>query len=106
MPGLRARLLHWMGVPTEPTHVEKASRRERWKRQVWMVVSTLASVWFVWIVAAAIVTIANLGTNAALFAILSTFVVGFYIDIKYVFPWGVERFDLVPPWQFRDETDT
>lgn len=101
MKSLRNRLLNRLGVPTEPEHVEKASRRERWKRQAWMTASTLLCLSGAFAVNGVLIRI--VGVNWLMVAIGAvTVVAAFYVDMKYVFPWGFDRFDLVAPWQFRD----
>lgn len=98
---LRDRLLHRIGVPTEPQHVEKASAREKIKRQVWGISSlflcllgalAVNQAW-VWLFGVSWTTIAFGGV---------TVIVAFAVDALYVFPWGVERFGITAPWQFRD----
>jgi len=44
---IRDRILEAIGIQTEPEIVDRASRRERWKRQAWMFTSTLLSFGFV-----------------------------------------------------------
>lgn len=92
------RFLDWRRDLLTPEHVEKASRRERWKRGLWMLVTTIATV--------------SLGASLALvlsqvgapieFVWLPALVLAFVVDAYVVFPWGVDRFNLVVPWQFRD----
>lgn len=92
------RFLAWRRKLLTPEHVEKASRRERWKREAWMLVSTISCLG---LGAGLAVTLANLGAPMVL-VWLPALIVGFLVDIYVVFPWGMERFDLVAPWQFRD----
>ncbi|MCG1002875.1 hypothetical protein LQ368_05400 [Halobacterium noricense] len=98
MSGLLSRFLEWRRNLLTPEHVEKASRRERWKRSLWMLVTTIATV--------------SLGASLALvlsragapieFVWIPSLVLAFVVDAYVVFPWGVDRFNLVVPWQFRD----
>ena len=87
----------------EPDHVDRAPKRERLKRQVWMVVSTVLSIGTALVVN--VITIEVLGISKAVWVVpgLASLLIALYLDLKYLFPWGVERFDLVVPWQFRDE---
>lgn len=109
--GLRDRLLHRIGVSMEPAHVEKASRRERWKRQAWMHLSTVLSFAAVGMAAYALSLVAPawppIGTEGYHGVVVAVVLVvlALAIDILFVFPWGYDRFDLVAPWQFRDEQD-
>lgn len=88
-----------------PTHVERASRREQWKRQAWIVASTVLSFALVLLPLVALIELTPVtipvGIEGVVFAVAAT-IVAFGIDIYLVFPWGFERFDLVAPWQFRD----
>lgn len=101
---IRDRILEAIGLQTEPNLVEKASRRERWKRQAWMIGSSLGSFllvgWAGWQFLA-LVDWHPTGTPAA-FVLLSMLLVAIALS-QWVFAWGVDRFDLVIPWQFREE---
>lgn len=103
---LRDRLLNRLGIQTEPEHVERASRRERWKRQAWMAGSTLLSFAIVFaglqIIDLLVTGFPPVGYTGIAVAIVSIGVM-LAIDILWVFPWGFERFDLVAPWEFREE---
>jgi hypothetical protein len=99
-----SRLREWYRDLTTPEHVEKASRREVWKRQAWMIGSLTICLLGAYAVNNAIVTVFDPEPSWQLIAVLAVpIIAAIYIDMEYVFPWGVERFDLVPPWQFRDE---
>lgn len=80
---------------TDPETVERASRRERIRWNVWMIGSML--------VAAAIligpmVVAEQLGIPRELPAVIIALLL---LDDR-IWRWGVEHFDLVPPWQFRE----
>lgn len=92
------RFLDWRRDLLTPEHVEKASRRERWKRQVWMVVSTISSLGL----AAGLAVALHSAGVPMVWVWLPALVVGFLVDMYVVFPWGIDRFNLVAPWQFRD----
>ncbi len=96
------RFVESVDIKTEPEHVERASRRERWKRQAWMIGSSLGSFlvvgWAVWQLLS-LVDWHPTGTPAA-FVLLSMLLVAIALS-RWVFGWGVNRFDLVIPWQFR-----
>lgn len=103
--GRVGQIREWYRSLKEPKHVEKASRRERWKRSWWQATSTVLS--FLIAVAPAVVATfvfdwfpptGYWGIAAAIGVIGLAFV----IDVKWLFPWGFDRFDLVAPWQFRD----
>lgn len=98
---LRDRLLGRLGVPTEPQHVEKATFREKLKRQVWMIASLLITLTVAWTINQGWFLL--FGASWTTIAIgAGTIIAALVVDAVYVFPWGVERFDLVAPWQFRD----
>lgn len=99
------RFLDWRQDVLTPDHVEKASRRERWKRTAWEVISTLLS--FGTIAGAlGVITSTNPGfpptSIAGGFVAVLAVLAALGLDILVVFPWGLERWDIVPPWQFRD----
>ena len=86
-----------------PNHVEKASRRERVKRQIWLIASTMLSVGAALSINVVIVETVGLGPNGILAIPLFMLVFGaFFVDAYFVFPWGVEYWDLTVPWQFRE----
>jgi len=103
---IRDRLLEALGIQTEPELVERAPRRERWKRQAWMGASTLLSFGIVF---AGLLGLDQLvrafpPTGIARHAVAIIAIGGaLVIDTRWVFPWGVDRWDLVVPWQFREE---
>lgn len=89
-----------------PEHVEKAPRRERLKRQLWMMLSTFVSMGAVAVVVFGALTVldaAQTSSTAGTAIALGAFAIGFALDVYVVFPWGIERFDIVLPWQFREE---
>jgi len=93
---------------TTPQHVEKVSRRERWKRDAWMFGSTIISMALSVIPAVVLGPVlgkSGLGVPGSV-AVVATIALWLYIDIYHVFPWGFERFDLVRPWQFREQEAT
>lgn len=108
---IRDRILQWLGIPTEPQTVERAPRRERWKRALWMHGSlwlagavTIAVGWGVETTTGLVsATRGHIGLTPLLpvFAAIVLFVV---INIV-LWRWGFEQFDLVPPWQFREDWD-
>lgn len=101
---MRDRLLEAVGIQTEPEHVERASRRERWKRQAWMIGSSLGSFLLVGWAGWQLLSFADwypTGTIAA-FVLMSMLLVAIALS-QLVFSWGVDRFDLTIPWQFREE---
>jgi len=81
-----------------PTTVERASRRERWKREGWMIGSSIVSAGLVVLV---YLGIENLGYPGE----FGVFVVAWLLLDQRLFSWGVDRFNLVLPWQFREEVD-
>lgn len=101
----RNRLLERIGVQAEPETVERAQRRDRWKRQTWMIGSSCIAFGAViitsWLASVVFPSFPPTGYAGAAVACL-TVVVALVVDIK-LFSWGFERFDLVAPWQFREE---
>jgi len=102
----RKKLLERIGLQAEPETVERASRKERVRRQLWMLISTLISS----LLALIIISLAGIAlppwlleaTLSASIFLLVFLSLTFWIDLK-VFSWGVHQFDLVAPWQFREE---
>jgi fatty acid desaturase len=102
---MRKKILRRVGIQVEPKHVERASRRERWRRQLWMFASTVIAFGSVlaalsllaWLVPPFPPT-GVIGTVTAVVAMS----IAAALDLQ-LFGWGLERFDLVVPWQFRDE---
>jgi hypothetical protein len=66
-----------------------------------MVVSTLLCLVSVWALNSLIFGVVGVSAPSIALAILNISLT-FYVDLKYIFPWGVDRFDLVAPWQYRD----
>ena len=102
---IRNKILRRVGIQPEAELVERASRRERWRRQAWMFASTLI-VWStviagMWVLAQVTPWFPPTGIIGIATAIGAMIVAG-VLDIK-LFGWGVDQFDLVKPWQFRDE---
>jgi hypothetical protein len=106
---IRDRIFQRLGIQTEPELVDKASRCERVKRDGWMTVSAFIAI-AVAAVPFAVVEILTGGVSWALrgpgvlplFTLLSFLVLGIFVDLK-LWRWGVQRFELVAPWQFREE---
>jgi hypothetical protein len=77
---------------------EPAPRRERIKRDAWMIGSTIIAL----ATAAVTVPLANV-IGAVPWAVVF-FVLAGAIDLK-LFGWGIERFDLIYPKEFREVAD-
>lgn len=99
------RIRGWYRDHFTPDHVDVAPRRERVKRGVWSVLSlVIAAI----PVLGAMVLLVQWLSYPPLPSVVNTlvaivvFVVVVVLDAWVVFPWGVDRFDLVEPWQFRD----
>lgn len=108
---LRDRLLERLGVPTEPETVDRAPRRERWKRNAWMTISVVVAAIAAGGVllavdhATGLLTALSDSPGAAQLFPLATFI-ALWMAIDWVlWRWGFERFGLVPPWQFREDWD-
>ena len=98
---LRERYRDWM----TPDTVEKASRNERVKRDVWMILSFWTSavpVMAAFLVAVEVLPVFPASQPLNWAASVVALGVILALDIAVVFPWGVEKFDLVAPWQFRE----
>lgn len=101
---MRERLLERIGIQTKPNLVEKASRRERWKRQTWAFVSLVLSATVVGVPISAMIEWLNWTPRGAASAWpVFVFVLLVVVVQGKIFNWGFERFDLVAPWQFREE---
>lgn len=91
---LRARYREW----SQPQTVEPATRRERWKRDAWMLGSVaLAGAVVIGSMFAGHALGYPMGAGAVVLALLS-------LDY-HIWRWGVDRFDIVAPWQFREAAD-
>lgn len=105
--GLLDRLRERYRVATTPEHVERASPWERRKRGAWMLASSLLAIA---IAAAPLYVLVWVGVTGEEFAFVVTgmyFIPAFVIlDAYVIFPWGLNRFDIVVPWQFRDAAAT
>jgi len=103
---LRNKLLERIGIQAEPRSVEKASRKERVKRNAWMTFTTLLSAilaLFLILLTGFVLPSWLLESNPAGFVFMIVFLfTTFWIDMR-IFSWGVHRFNLVVPWQFREE---
>lgn len=99
---LLARLRHRYHDVTTPTHVERAPGRERWKRQAWMVGSTLLSLTVTIGPLAVAVELGGPTYESLALATLAYAVVVFVLIDRRLFQWGLDRFDLTLPWQFRE----
>jgi len=98
---LRDRILP---IQTEPEQVDRAPRHERWRRGVWMIVSTIIGFGVVGVCIATVmrlVPVLAAGETTVWALAAAGMVLGFGLDAA-VFRWGVDRFDLVAPWQFRE----
>jgi len=80
---------------TTPQTVDRAPRRERWKRQAWMFGSLLLTGA---VVMASVVGAQDLGFPGYTGPLL----ISIFLLHSELFEWGMERFDLTPPWQFRE----
>jgi len=89
------RLRRRYQAATQPETVERAPRRERWKRQAWMFGSLLLSGA---VVTASVVVSQKLGHPGYVAPIVIAILL---LDLR-LFAWGMDRFDLTPPWQFRE----
>jgi len=94
----------YLPIQTNPAVVDRAPRRERWKRQVWMVGSTViaftTAYGLAWTVAFWVPWFPPTGYAGIATAVGVVLVAG-YVDVR-LFAWGVEAFELVAPWQFRE----
>lgn len=96
----------WATVP--PEGVERAPRRERIKRDAWMILSTVLAFAAGFVIVAVVGEVVTRlfgipdpsGFTAAAIITGSWVVVSVLIDIR-LFAWGVRAFEIVPPWQFR-----
>lgn len=102
-------LYRWAKVP--PEGVEKASRPERFKRDAWMIVSTIVSMFAGFAVVFLVFTPLDWmgvwepsGTLGAM-AVFAVWIVAWALIDLWLFSWGVGYYDLVPPWQFRVEQE-
>jgi len=100
----RKKLLERLGVQAEPETVERASRPERVKRNLWMVfttaISVVAAIFLFAIVFFLAPWLLEVSFVGQVFWIVYLFAV-LWIDMK-LFHWGLKKFDLVVPWQFRE----
>jgi len=95
-------------IQTEPEQVERAPRHERWRRGVWMIASTIIGFGVVGVGISnmmRLVPVLAAGEAAAWAVGGAGMALGFGLDVA-VFRWGVDRFDLVAPWQFREGATT
>lgn len=103
---IRDRLLDRLGVATEPETVERASLYERARRNAWMFVATVFPIWAALVTAALVATAFPPSIRGSLlvmmFYALAWLIIGF-IASNVLWTWGFDRFELVPPWQFREE---
>jgi hypothetical protein len=99
MSGLLKRFLEWRRDLLTPEHVDKASRRERWKRNAWLIGSSMVTLFAAFVCIA--VPVVAFTDFPAWTGAIPTFFVWMYASMR-LHNWGMERFDLVPPWQFRD----
>lgn len=91
-------------IQTEPEHVGRAPRRERWKRVAWMIVSTVIGFGVVGVSVSNMMRLFPVlvaTPNTAFTTTGVAMVLAFGLDMV-VFQWGINRFDLVAPWQFRE----
>ena len=100
---LRNKLLESIGIQAEPEQVDRASRWERIRRNIWMVASTILSFGFVFVIlltASSLSAFPPTGVAGTITAVGAVVAAG-YIDVR-LFGWGIERFDIIVPWQFRE----
>jgi len=95
--GLLGRLRIRYSEFLEP-EVERSPRRERWRRHAWEALSTVAAAAVG--IGPAIVLVQAFGPFVAL-GVYALAVTG-WIDANLVFPWGIERFGIEPPAEFRE----
>jgi len=98
---LRDRILP---IQTEPKQVDRAPRRERWKRQAWMIASTIIGFGVVGIGVSNMMRLfpVLVASETAAFTTAGVgMLLAFGLDVV-IFQWGIRRFDLVLPWQFRE----
>lgn len=102
---IRNKILRRAGIQPEPELVERASRRERIKRTVWWIGSSSISfgsvILAVSLLAEAVPSFSLTGEVGLLVSIVGVTVAA-ALDF-WLFGWGLNRFDLVEPWQFREE---
>jgi len=91
------RLQSWWREMSQPEGVERASRRERLKRTGWQFGALLVTVAFYAIVAT-VVRLFVVDEPLALNIILAW--IGMLSTYLLIWDWGVDYFDIVPPWQF------
>lgn len=98
-------LRDWWRSFKEPKHVDKASKSDRRKRTLWEIGSVFLSFALAALPIFAAqqlgVPINEGGYTSILLAIYAIILAG-VIDVFIIFPWGVERFGIIVPWQFRD----
>jgi len=101
---LRDRILP---IQTEPEQVDRAPRRERWKRQAWMIASTIIRFGVVGIGVSNMMRLfpVLVASETAAFATAGVAIILMFALDMVIFQWGIERFDLVLPWQFREAGD-
>lgn len=88
-------LRSWYCALYEPDEVEKASRRERVKRTAWQIGSSIIAM------VAVIGVFVSLEVSGVPGWVGLAILAWALLDLR-LFGWGVERFDIVAPWQFRD----
>lgn len=88
---------------TPPEGVRVATHRERWVRFAWMNLSTLLGVLAVVGPLALVLRTVEGAVPMQMLVLLVAVAIPlvFLLDIFVIFPWGVRRLDLTPPWQFR-----
>lgn len=104
MSDLLYRLLERLGIQADPPEgVERAVRRERVKRSAWLIASTCASLLIgAYAVGAAYTLLGRPPLPGAANAIPPLLAVAIAVIIdSWLFSWGVDFFELKPPWQFR-----
>lgn len=106
---LRKKLLEHIGIQAEPEHVERASRYERVRRDVWLLVSTLISFGVGFgavgiVIKAAPLTLSGGPGLLGLVPLFFATGIASVVDV-HLFSWGVERWQITAPWQFREEID-
>jgi len=87
---------------TQPEHVGRAPRRERIKRDAWMIGSTLFTLTAAAMPLSVLASMWGYPDGILGIVIGAAWFGGSLWASQPLFEWGVERFDLVLPWQFRE----
>lgn len=96
---LRDRILP---IQTEPEQVERAPRGERMKRDAWLIASTLGTMGILAVPFSMFLSTYDLPPEPYPALIAIAWFIGSLWASQPVFEWGVRRWELVVPWQFRE----